>query len=421
MVPCILEGSLLSPLSPDSMRWIPDAALVIDEQNRIAWVDEGRLLPEQFASLPRHRTEGILLPGFVDLHVHLPQFDTMGRFGTSLMEWLDRFIFPEERRFAEAEVARDMARRFFAGLRDAGTTTAVVFSSVHRDSTHIAFEEAERSGLRIIMGKVHMDRHVPADLCEDLTAARRDAEELIERWHRKTERLWYAVTPRFAPACSAEMLSLCGELARLRDDLYVQTHINESVQEIAIVRDLFPERAHYTGVYEHAGLLGPRTILAHNIHPMDSELDLCEQRHCAVAHCPDSNLFLGSGRFPWERYEGRDIRIGLGSDVGAGTALDMFTSMRSMSHVQGRSLHPFLPFYTATLGGARALGLEDRIGSLDVGKEADVLIVESDAHYPGGKSLVQLSAVEAASTVVYRVKREELRIKGKERRVKREE
>ncbi len=412
MVPCVLEGSLLSPLSPDSMRWIPDAALVVDERNRIAWVDERRHLPEVYAPLPRQRTHGLLLPGFVDLHVHLPQFDTMGRFGTTLMEWLDRFIFPEERRFAEAEVARDMSRRFFAALRASGTTTAMVFSSVHRDSTHIAFEEAERSGLRIIMGKVHMDRHVPADLCEDLASARRDAEELIERWHRKTDRLWYALTPRFAPACSEEMLSLCGDLARTRDDLYIQTHVNESPEEISIVRALFPDAPHYTAVYDRAALLGPRTVLAHNIHPTDEELDLCERRHCAVAHCPDSNLFLGSGRFPWERYDGRDIRIGLGSDVGAGTALDLFTSMRSMSHVQGRSLHPFLPFYTATLGGARALGLEDRIGSLEVGKEADVLIVESDAHYPGGKSLMQLSAVEAASTVVYRVKREEIRVKG---------
>ena len=318
-----------------------------------------------------------------------------------MLEWLERFIYPEEARFADETVARDVSSRFFRGLTEAGTTTAMVFASVHLRATHVAFEEAERSMLRVILGKVQMDRDVPGELLESADASLRDTEELIRAWHRKTDRLWYAVTPRFVPTCSMDLMQRSAALAT-RHGTYVQTHLNESLAEVRIVRELFPDADSYSGVYRDAGLLGERTVLAHNIHPSDAELALCEQHRCAVAHCPDSNLFLGSGRFPLERYAGRDIRIGLGSDVGAGTTLSMFEVMRSMSWVQGRSLHPFLPLYTATLGGATALSLDAQIGSLETGKQADMVAVRVDRHFHRGRDLAQLTPLEIASAIVYR-------------------
>jgi guanine deaminase len=399
--PFRIHAPLLTPISPVEMRWHPDGVVAVDSDGCILFSGDARDIPERLLSLELLETEDVLLPGFVDLHVHLPQYDCRGKFGASLMEWLDRFIFPAEARFADPEIARDTAQRFFAGLRDAGTTTAMVYSSVHARATDIAFEEAGRSGLRIVMGKVQMDRDVPEDLLESVEQSTREVIELIERWHRSSDKLWYAVTPRFAPTCTMEMLKACAGLA-VRYGTYIQTHINESTGEIASVREFFPGHASYMDVYRDAGLLTDCTVLGHNIHPGDDELRMCEERGCAVAHCPDSNLFLGSGRFPLERYSSTSIRVGLGSDVGAGTTLCMFPVMRSMSYVQGRSLHPFVPLYHATLGGARALSLEGEIGSLDEGKLADMIAVRVDRHFCGGKPLEQLKPLEIASALVYR-------------------
>lgn len=399
--PFRLHGALLSPRDRGQADWHPQGALVVDEHGRIAWRGDAADMPGQYLPLPVIDTSHVMLPGLIDAHVHLPQLDCRGKFGASLLEWLDRFIYPEEQRFAAETIAREGARRFFSALITAGSTTAMVFSTVHEAATHIAFEEAERAGLRIILGKVLMDREAPEALCEHAAEGLAATTRLIERWHRKTDRLWYAVTPRFAVSCSPPLLAGAGELAR-RHDTYVQTHCNESTGEIARVHALFPHAPHYAAVYDEAGLLGTRTLLAHNIHAREEELALLAARGCAVAHCPDSNLFLGSGRFPIEAHERHGLRVALGSDVGAGTTLSMFHIMHAMSHVQGRGLHPLYALFHATQGAADALGLGDRIGSLDVGKEADMIEVCLDQRFCKGKNLAQLSAQEIASVLVYR-------------------
>ncbi len=403
----LLRAPILNPVSPEQADWHPDGALAVDARGTILYAGNAATLPGELATLPERRSTCVAIPGFVDTHIHLPQYDCRGKFGVSLLDWLNAFIFKEEARFAGEAVARDMSQRFFTGLCAAGTTTAMVFSSVHEHATSIAFEEAERSSLRIIMGKVQMDRNVPEALLETAGDSIAATRRLIERWHRATDRLWYAITPRFAPSCTMELMQADAALAA-RYGAYIQTHINESPEEIAFVHGLFPDATDYTDVYEQAGLLGPRTVLAHNVHPTDRELDRCEALDCAVAHCPDSNLFLGSGRFPIERYEGRRIRVGLGSDVGAGTTLSMMTIMRAMTHVQMRSLHPFIPLYHATLGGARALSLDDTIGSLTPGRQADYLLVDLGDHFSGGRPLTSLKAIEAASTLVYRAHQQDI-------------
>ena len=289
-----LHAPILNPLSSTDVGWHPEGAIAVDERGRILYIGDARGEPREFADLRLESTHDVVIPGLVDCHVHLPQYDCRGKFGATLLEWLDRFIYPAEARFSDDELARDVSHRFFHALLRAGTTTAMVYSSIHTRATHIAFEEAERSRLRIILGKVLMDRNAPADMLAGCSSAVADTERLIETWHRKTDRLWYAVSPRFAPVCSPSLLREAGRLAG-KHGTYVQTHINESPGEVEQVRALFPESASYTDVYRTAGLLGERTVLAHDIHATDGEIRACEALRCAIAHCPDSNLFLGSG------------------------------------------------------------------------------------------------------------------------------
>ncbi|MDT8325250.1 MAG: amidohydrolase family protein, partial [Bacteroidota bacterium] len=269
--PFRIHAPLLTPLAADRVAWHPRGAVAVDESGDILFRGDEDDLPEALRALPAARSEDVLLPGLVDAHVHLPQFDCRGKFGTTLLEWLDRFIYPEEMRFADDAVARDVARRFYAALARAGTTTAMVYGTVHPRATHIAFEEAERAGLRIILGNVLMDRYAPDALLMTAEVSLRASEELIERWHRSTPLLAYAVTPRFAPTCSPELLRGAAALAA-RHDTYVQTHLNESAAEIARVRELFPDAADYTDVYRAAGLLTGRTVLGHNVHTDDAQL-----------------------------------------------------------------------------------------------------------------------------------------------------
>ena len=399
--PFRIHAPVVTPVARDRIAWHPRGAVAVNERGRILFRGDERDLLEELHALPELRSDDLLLPGMIDTHVHLPQFDCRGKFGATLLEWLDRFIYPEEMRFAREEVARDTARRFYRALRSAGTTTAMVYGSVHERATHIAFEEAERAGLRILLGNVLMDCNAPADLLLDAGEALAASRRLIGAWHRRTPLLSYVISPRFAPTCSAELLRGAADLAE-RHDTHIQTHLNESDSEIARVRELFPDSAHYTGVYREAGLLTPKSVFGHDIHTDDEQLSMLAAHGCAVAHCPDSNLFLGSGRFPIDMHERHGIRVGLGSDVAAGTTLSMLHVMRTMSYVQGHSLHPFLPLHTATLGGADALGLASETGSLDAGKSADMISVHVERQFCRGKSLQDLSDVEIASVIVYR-------------------
>jgi guanine deaminase len=305
----------------------------------------------------------------------------IGSYGGHLLEWLQNYTFPNEARFSDPAHAERVARAFFAELLRHGTLTALVFSTIHTQATEAFFEEAERRSFRAILGKTMMDRNAPSALLEDPESALRGSRELLRKWHGRG-RLGYAITPRFAPTSTPELLGAARTLREEFPDAWVHTHVSENVAETEWVASLFPEAEGYLDVYDRFGLLGPRTVLAHGVHLTDAELDRMAESGTHIAHCPNSNLFLGSGLFPMQRVLERRISFGLGTDIGAGTTLSMFTVMADaykVQQVRGLVLSPVQLWYLATLGGARALGLENEAGSLEPGKAADFLVLDLDA------------------------------------------
>lgn len=326
-------------------------------------------------------SQNLISPGFVDTHLHAPQLEMIGSYGGHLLEWLERYTFPTEARFADEDHARRVARAFYPELLRNGTTTALIFSTIHAAATEIFFEEAANAGFRGIIGKTMMDRNAPSYLLEDAQCSYDQSRELITRWNGH-DLLAYAITPRFAPTSTETLLELAGSLKKEFPDCYVQTHVSENRAEVEWVRELFPSYPDYVSVYEHYGLVGDRTVLAHGVHLTDAELSRLAERGARIAHCPNSNLFLGSGLFPMARARAAGVIVGLGSDIGAGTTTSLFNAMADaykVQQVQGSVLDPFQLWYLATLGGARALSLDDRIGSLVAGKEADFIVLDLQA------------------------------------------
>lgn len=325
--------------------------------------------------------DALITPGFIDTHIHYPQTGMIASYGEQLLDWLDTYTFPTERAFADKVHAGEVAQVFLRELLRNGTTTALVFGSVHKESVDAFFEQAHKLDLRMIAGKVLMDRNAPDYLTDTAESGYADSKELIERWHGKG-RLHYAVTPRFAPTSTPEQLALAGKLFQEYPDLYMHTHLSENRKEIEWVRELFPERKGYLDVYDHHGLIGARSVFAHGVHLCDDECQRLGETGSAVAFCPTSNLFLGSGLFDLEKVEGFGVRVGLGTDVGAGTSFSQLQSLNEaykVMQLQGKKLDPFKSLYLATLGGARALYLDDRIGSLQPGKEADFVVLDYKA------------------------------------------
>ncbi|TLX53252.1 guanine deaminase [Stutzerimonas nosocomialis] len=325
--------------------------------------------------------DALITPGFIDTHIHYPQVGVMGSYGTQLLDWLETYTFPNEGRFADPEHARKQAKLFLEELLRNGTTTALVFGTVHKQSVDAFFEAAEKLGLRMIAGKVLMDRNAPDYLTDTPETGYADSRELIERWHSKG-RLHYAVTPRFAPTSSPEQLALAGKLLGEFPDLYLHTHLSENRQEVEWVRSLFPERRGYLDVYDHHGLVGARSVFAHGLHLCDDECQRLGEAGSAVAFCPTSNLFLGSGLLDLARLEAHGVRVGLGTDVGGGTSFSQLTTLSEAYKVlqlQGQKLDPFKALYLATLGGARALYLDQHIGNLQPGKDADFVVLDYQA------------------------------------------
>ncbi|WP_313306660.1 guanine deaminase [Stutzerimonas balearica] len=323
----------------------------------------------------------LITPGFVDAHIHYPQTGMIASYGEQLLDWLETYTFPTERAFADKARAGEVAEVFLNELLRNGTTTALVFGSVHKESVDAFFEACEKRNLRMIAGKVLMDRNAPDYLTDTAETGYADSKELIERWHGKG-RLHYAVTPRFAPTSTPEQLALAGQLFKEYPDLYMHTHLSENRKEIEWVRELFPERQGYLDVYDHHGLIGARAVFAHGVHLCDDECRRLGETGSAVAFCPTSNLFLGSGLFDLEKVEGFGVRVGLGTDVGAGTSFSQLQSLNEaykVMQLQGKKLDPFKSLYLATLGGARALYLDDRIGNLQPGKEADFVVLDYQA------------------------------------------
>ncbi|MDP5070119.1 MAG: guanine deaminase [Congregibacter sp.] len=363
----------------DSYQFFSDGALLIDNGHVVA-VDSADQLLKNLTSdtLVHEHQNALLVPGFIDTHIHYPQMDIIGAHGEQLLEWLDKYVFPTEARFGDFDYAQQVARRFLKELLRNGTTTALVFGTVHPESIDAFFTEAQSLNLRMIAGKVMMDRNAPDYLRDTAQSGYEQSKALIERWHERG-RLRYAVTPRFAPTSTPEQLQAAGRLMQEHPGVYLHTHMSENLNELAWVEALFPHLDHYLHSYDEAGLLGRRSVFAHCVHLGEAEWQRMSDTRSNVAFCPTSNLFLGSGLFPLARAESCGVHVGLGTDIGAGTSFSLLQTMDEaykVQQLQGHSLTPFKSFYLATLGGARVLDLEPQLGNFEPGKEADFLVLD---------------------------------------------
>ncbi len=364
-----------------SYEYFEDGVLVV-ENGQVANVGHAAdLLPSlKGVDITEYR-DALITPGFIDTHIHYPQTGMIASYGEQLLDWLNTYTFPTEQQFADKAHASDVAGIFLKELLRNGTTTALVFGTVHKQSVDAFFEAAEALNLRMIAGKVLMDRNAPDYLTDTAESGYADSKELIERWHGKG-RLHYAVTPRFAPTSTPEQLTLAGQLLSEYPDLYMHTHLSENRKEIEWVKALFPERKGYLDVYDHYKLIGARSVFAHGVHLCDDECKRLAETGSAVAFCPTSNLFLGSGLFDLNKLEEHGVRVGLGTDVGAGTSFSQLQSLNEaykVMQLQGKKLDPFKSLYLATLGGANALYLDDKLGNFESGKDADFVVLDYNA------------------------------------------
>ena len=369
--------------APDAAPTYLQDGLVVMQDGLIRDVGEAAaLLPElPRAAVVEHRPDCLVLPGFIDTHAHYPQSRVIASYGTQLLDWLHRYTFPEEQSLADPAVAERLAGFFVDELLRNGTTTAAVYCTVHPGSVDAFFAASERRGTRMIAGKVLMDRNCPEALRDTAEQGARDSEALIQRWHGRGRQL-YALTPRFALTSTEAQLEAAGDLRRRYPDLHVQTHCSENADEIAAANRLFPDAGSYAGIYARYGLLGPRTLLGHCIHLLDDEVELLAASRSVAVFCPTSNLFLGSGLFDMARLRAASVRIGLATDVGGGTSYSMLRTAAEgykVLQLRGQSLPALAAFRLLTRGNAEALGLADRIGSIEVGHEADLVVLDSRA------------------------------------------
>jgi len=362
-----------------SYQYFADGILVVKNGYVEAVGNSRDLLPTLPAELNVvHYPDSLIIPGFVDCHVHYPQTEMVAAYGEQLLEWLENYTFPTEREFSDTRKASRVAELFLDELLRNGTTTALTIPTVHTQSVDAFFRAAEARRMRMICGKVLMDRNAPAYLLDTPETAYQESRKLIEQWHGKG-RLRYALTPRFAPTSSNEQLAKAGLLLREHPDIYMHTHLAENLEEIKWVEKLFPHCSGYLDVYHHFGLLGRRSIFAHCIHLNDEEFELLHKTGSKIAFCPTSNLFLGSGLFNLSKAEDKKVGVGLGTDIGAGTSFSLLQTIHEAYKIQqlrGHQLSPLKSFYLATLGGARTLDLESVIGNFVRGKEADFVVLD---------------------------------------------
>jgi guanine deaminase len=396
----IWRGAMLHSLDAKALEFYSDGALMISAQGSIDYfgpwesaptanlnlITASQAAPEAQISnetcvLHTLEPTALLMPGMIDCHVHLPQTAVAGKPATDLLDWLNLHIFKEEARFNDPVYAKRASDWFFEELLANGTTTSAVFLTSHPEAVNIAFETALEKGNRVVMGQNLMDFDSPEELSRPTQTLLKETEELCKRWHQTdNDRLQYAWIPRFALSCSNELMAGLGELRKRYPDVYLHTHLSEQQGELAAVAERFPDHADYSSVYESFNLLKERSILAHAIHLSSQELSLIKEHNCSLAHCPSSNFFLKSGRFKWFEILERDIRFGLGSDVGAGPELSIFKVMHSAQLQQCDTwIESAALIYAATLGGAKALHQDDRIGNFETGKEADFIVLNLNA------------------------------------------
>ena len=391
MTESALRGAIYS-LIGDPFLEAPDGC-VFYESDGLIWIRDGRIqaigdysatrrqIPDDLAI--RQYPDSLLLPGFVDAHIHYPQVEIIGSYGTQLLEWLNKYTFPAEAKFTDPTHAQRIAEFFIAELQRNGTTAASVFCTSAPGSVDAIFEAAQKDNMLILAGKMMMDSHAPANLLDTAQSSYDDSKALIERWHKRG-RCLYTVTPRFALTSSPQQLELAGALMREHADVRLQSHISENRAEVARAAELYPQRANYTDIYDHYGLLDERAIYGHAIHLSEGELRRFHETGAKIAHCPTSNFFIGSGLFDIAktRDSARPVTVGLGTDVGGGTSFSMLQTMSEaykMAQLRGISVTAAQSYYLATLGSAQALGIDDRVGKLQPGYAADIAVLDPRA------------------------------------------
>jgi guanine deaminase len=366
-------------LDPQSTAWFEDGLLMISNGKVSAVGDYAQLkntLPEN-THIHDYRGK-LILPGFIDTHLHYPQTDMIASPAEGLLPWLEKYTFPTERQFVDPIHAREVAHFFIDELLRCGTTTAMVYCTVHPESVEAFFAESESRNLRMVAGKTMMDRNCPEFLKDSAESSAIETESIIKKWHGRGRQL-VAITPRFAATSTEAQLQLAGELARTYPDVYLQTHVAENVDEVAWIKALFPTARSYLDVYNNYGMLRPKSMFGHCIWLDDADREKMAQTQSATAVCPTSNLFLGSGLFNFERADAHQMLLSLGTDVGAGTSFSMLQTMNEaykVARMGGTHLSALRLFYLATLGAARCMQLEGTIGNFATGAEADFIVLD---------------------------------------------
>ncbi len=366
----IIKTNILNPISSLQAEYLKDIFLTIENGKISSISKETKTL--DFSD----HSDCVCIPGLIDTHVHLSQYYIRGSHSSNLLLWLNTYAFPEELKSKDIEYAEKVARDFFRDSVRKGTTTSVIYTAPFKQACEAAFQIALEIGVRSIIGKTMMDCNSPDFLLEDTEVSFKESVELYEKWNNKTNLLEYIFTPRFALTCSSKLMQMIGDFAK-QNNAYIQTHLSENHEEIKTTLKLFPDCDNYTQVYNKFNLLGPKTILGHVIHIDDNELDIIKETDSKIAHCPDSNFFIRSGEFPFERIKNKKISFALASDVAGGTSVSMLNVMKMCNYRQQNYIvSPTEAFYYATLGGAKVLGKEEIIGSIIVGKEADLTFIK---------------------------------------------
>ncbi|UTA48285.1 guanine deaminase [Simiduia sp. 21SJ11W-1] len=383
----------------NAVQYFDDGVLLV-EKGQVTAVAPAEAMAQQGFDLSRceHLPDHLVMPGFIDSHIHCPQLDVMASYGEQLLDWLNRYTFPAELKFSDPQYAALMSELFLDRLLAAGTTTALAYATVHAHAADALFHAAQKRNLRLVAGRVMMDRNAPENLTDTAASGERDDRRLIEQWHGQG-RLHYALTPRFAPTSSPEQLLAAGRLYVEYSGLYMQTHLSENLAELDWIKSLYPKAKHYLDVYDQAGLLGPRSVFGHGIHLSDDELARLAATGSSVAFCPSSNLFLGSGLLDLARLQAAGVAVNIATDVGAGTSFSQLRTLADAYRVlqlQGQSLDALTAFYQLTLGNAQSLHLDHCLGNFSAGKDADFVVINLAPDALQARRQSQVASLEEA-------------------------
>ena len=385
----IFKGRIFSFLrKPDNIRdtgsyiLLEKGAIVCDETGVIVEIDDYSKLAKKYEGIETEDFGSkIICPGFIDLHNHFPQTQVIASYGTKLLEWLNKYTFPNESLFSDDSHCERESKVFLDLLNNNGITTTVSFGSVHVNSVEYLFREAHNRNMCVIAGNVLMDRNAPKTVLEKADKSYLNSKEIIDRWHN-VGRCKYAITPRFAITSTPELMEVSQSLIEENNSCYIQTHLSENIDEIKTTLELFPEHKNYLSIYDKYKMLSNKTLLAHSIHLKEGEIERMKESRAIAVHCPTSNLFLGSGLFKYKELEEKGVRTAIATDVGGGTSFSMLRTMDEAYKIQqleNFSLNPLNSFFWATLGNAECLGLQNQIGSLKTGNYADLIVLNSNS------------------------------------------